>query len=185
MSKKQEKQEGDGEEQSEECGNECKDFKCSRNCHENQEKFEQAEKQADEYKELLQRLQADFENYKKRCEKQMGEIREHSKQEAIAKLLPVLDSFELALKSMQASEKNTQGVKMIFSQLHSALEGLGLKKIDCTGKAFDPYRHEALLTAESEQDGIILEELQTGYMLNDAVIRHSKVKIGKKGKTEA
>ncbi len=141
--------------------------------------IEELKMQVDEYKELLQRVQADFENYKKRCEKAALENKDYSNSELIAKLLPVLDSFDSALKNTESSQSFTEGIKGIYSQLLAILEGYGLREINAVGKQFDPYMHEVLLISESDEDNIILEELQKGYMLKGAVIRHSKVKIGK------
>ena len=110
----------------------------------------------------------------------MASFRKYANSQLIKSLLPILDSFEMALKNHGDHEKFVKGVEMIYAQLYSMLEDLGLKKIDSEGKHFDPYIHEVLLQEESEKDGIVLEELQKGYMLDDAVIRHSKVKVGKK-----
>lgn len=140
-------------------------------------------KQDQQIKDLtdsLQRLQADFENYKKRVEKQTSELKKYAQAEIVAKLLPVLDSFEIAFKNTNNKEEFIKGVEMIFSQLFQTLEDLGLKKIDSNCR-FDPYKHEVLLTQESDkEDGHILEELQKGYLFKDLIIRHSKVKIAKK-----
>jgi len=146
--------------------------------------IEELKIQIDEYKELLQRVQADFENYKKRCEKAALENKAYSNSELIAKLLPVLDSFDSALKNTDSSQNFAEGVKGIYAQLLAILEGYGLRKIYSVGKQFDPYLHEVLLISESDKDNIILEELQKGYMIKEAVIRHSKVKIGKATKIQ-
>lgn len=140
----------------------------------------ETQKHSEEYREMLQRVQADFENYKKRAERESFEAREHANREFIARMLPSIDSFQLALKSVENREQFTEGVKMIYSQLYSTLEGMGLRQIECVGKSFDPYMHEVLLVSESGDDGIVLEELQKGYMVKGAVIRHSRVRIGKK-----
>ncbi len=130
-----------------------------------------------EYLEQLQRLQAEFDNYRKRVEREKQEIYNNANEKLITRLLDILDSFELALK-----HNADEGVKMIYSQLYSLLESHGLKKIEATGK-FNPEVHEALIQEEGEEDGIIIEELQKGYILNNKVIRPSKVKISKlKGK---
>ncbi len=141
---------------------------------------DELKKKADEYKDALQRLQADFENYKKRCDRETASLRKYANAEIIKSLLPILDSFELALKNNSDHEKFVKGVEMIYAQLYSLLEDAGLKKIEAEGRRFDPYVHEVLLQEESEKDGIVLEELQKGYALDGAVIRHSKVKIGRK-----
>ncbi len=134
-----------------------------------------------ELTETLQRLQAEFENYRKRTEKEKCEFVKCSNAQLIEKLLPVLDSFELAIKNHTDHEKFVKGVEMIYAQLFSALESEGLKPVECLGKKFDPYLHEALMHGSSEkEEGTITEEFQKGYMLNGNILRHSKVKICKK-----
>ena len=134
-----------------------------------------------ELKETVQRLQAEFENYKKRVEKEKENFTKFASCEIIKKILPILDSFEVALKNKTASSEFAKGVEMIYAQFFSILENSGLKKIEAEGKKFDPYLHEALMQEESEEDdGVVIEEFQKGYYLNDIIIRHSKVKISKR-----
>lgn len=136
-----------------------------------------------ELTETLQRLQAEFENYKKRIEKEKIEFIIYAKQDLIIKLLPILDSLEIALKNTSDKDKFIKGVELIFSQLYQTLQQEGLKPIKALGEKFDPYKHEVLMNKESDkEDDIILEELQKGYMLNNKVIRHTKVKVSKKNK---
>ncbi len=139
-----------------------------------------------ELTETLQRIQAEFENYKKRIDREKAEFVKYSKHELILKLLPILDSFELAIKNSKDKSANiSKGVELIFSQLYSVLESEGMRRIDCIGKKFDPFKHEVLLQEESDkEEDIVLEELQKGYMLNDKVLRHSKVKVSKKREEE-
>lgn len=130
---------------------------------------------------LLQRLQAEFENYKKRVDKERSDFARCANQELVRKLLPVIDDFELALKNCRAKDDFYKGIQIIYSHLIEALHSQGLKQIEAVGKKFDPYYHEALLSEESaEQENIILEEMQKGYLLGDKVVRHSKVKVAKK-----
>ena len=134
-----------------------------------------------ELTDSLQRLQADFENYRRLVEKQKKEFIEYAHSDLIEKLLPILDSFELALKNKDKQEDFVKGVELIFAQLYQLLEKEGLRKIEADGKKFDPYKHEVLMTEKSgKEEDIILEELQKGYMLCSKVIRHSKVKVSKK-----
>ena len=141
-----------------------------------------------ELTDTLQRLQAEFENYKKRVEKEKEGYARYCNHKFIFRLLPLLDTFELAIKnsnagrqlSQQDFEKFRKGIEMIYAQFYSTLEAEGLRPINAVGQKLDPYRHEVLMQQESDKDDIILEEFQKGYMLNDIVIRHSKVKIGKK-----
>ena len=135
----------------------------------------------EELTETLQRLQAEFENYKKRIDKEKEEFAKYAGALTIGKMLPVLDSFEIALKNTSDREKFVEGMKMIYAQFHSVLEAEGVRPIKAAGEKFDPYRHEVLMKEESDKpEDTILEEFQKGYMLNDRVLRHSKVKISGK-----
>ena len=139
----------------------------------------------EELTDTLQRLQAEFENYKKRVDKEKSEFVKYAKAELIQRLLPTLDTFEIALKSTKDNEKFVKGMEMVYAQFVSTLQSEGLKPIEVVGKKFDPYLHEVMLKERSDKDeGIVLEELQKGYMLNDRVLRHSKVKISEKAKEE-
>lgn len=124
----------------------------------------------------IKRLQAEFENYKKRTNKEKLDFTQYACANVISKLLPILDSFEAALKN----NKLNDGTELILKQFEDILHAEGLKKIQTDGQKFDPYKHEVMMQEESEkEDGVILEELQSGYELNGHVIRHSKVKISK------
>ena len=125
------------------------------------------------YFEQLQRLQAEFENFRKRTEMERLEILKNANENLIIKLLGVLDSFELALRHI-----NDKGINMIYSELCSILEKEGLKVIKTDG-TFDPKNHEVLIQEAGKENEKILEEIQKGYTLNDKVIRASKVKISK------
>jgi len=130
---------------------------------------------------LLKKVQADFENYKKRVEKEKKDFTQFASQELIKKLLPLLDSFQLALADTKNLEDFKKGVELIYSQLWQILESEGLKPVEALGKQFDPYFHEALMQEESDkEEGEVIEELQKGFMIKDNVIRASKVKIAKK-----
>ena len=136
----------------------------------------------DELTNTLQRIQAEFENYKKRVDKEKAEFVKYSKAELIQRILPTIDTFEIALRSTKDNEKFVKGMDMVYAQLISLLHAEGLKPIESLGKKFDPYLHEVMLKEKSDDDddGIVLEELQKGYMLNDKVLRHSKVKVSEK-----
>ncbi len=143
-------------------------------------KSDEHKRLAEEYRETLQRVQAEFENYKKRAEKEFAQRNEYASAALVRKILPVLDSFELAIKNCNSNpEKFKKGVELVYAQLYSALESEGLRAIKAVGEKFDPYKHEALMQEEAEEEKV-LEELQKGYMFKEAVIRHSKVKVGKK-----
>jgi molecular chaperone GrpE len=145
------------------------------------------EKQLADYKDSLQRLQAEFENYKKRVEKEKFQAKQCASAEMAKALLPVLDTFELALKSVGNCGKDScseskiiKGMELIYSQFFSALESNGLRPIKAVGQRFDPYLHEVMLqgdTPDEKKDGIVVEEFQRGYFLNDIVLRYSKVRV--------
>ncbi len=137
-----------------------------------------------EYKTTLQRLQADFENYKKRVEKEKNDFMQFAAANVFSKMLPIVDSFELAMKNKDKKEQFIQGTELIYQQLTSFLEHEGVKKINAANQKFDPFYHEAILQEPSDKDNIVLEELQAGYKYNDRILRYSKVKIGKVIKNE-
>ncbi|MGV8172502.1 MAG: nucleotide exchange factor GrpE, partial [Candidatus Woesearchaeota archaeon] len=144
------------------------------------------ESQITELTDTLKRLQAEFENYKKRIEKENANNIKNANAGLIRELLPVMDSFELALKENNCENPETikyrKGLELIYSQLYSILEDHGLRIIDTKNQKFDPYKHEVLMVKESQEaDDKILQEFQKGYFLNDTIIRHSKVMISKHG----
>ncbi|MBN2881131.1 nucleotide exchange factor GrpE [Candidatus Woesearchaeota archaeon] len=127
----------------------------------------------------VKRVQADFENYKKRMDVHRIESIKVAAKDIITQLLPVLDSFELALKHKTTdNEIICNGFEMIYKNFEQVLENNGLTEIDAVGKDFDPYEHEALLQEQSDKKKhVVLEVLQKGYKLNGKVIRTAKVKI--------
>jgi molecular chaperone GrpE len=149
------------------------------------EQLKEKERLLSECKDQLLRLQAEFENYKKQLDKEKEEFMLNANESLIKDLLIVLDDFERAIKEIKkhrgGDKKLIDGFELIYKNFFKILEQRGLKRIDALGKKFDPYYHEALLQAHSEEEeGTILEEFQKGYLLNNKVIRHSKVKISKK-----
>ena len=143
--------------------------------------LEEKSSKIEELTDTLKRLQAEFENYKKWNAKEKSEFLKYAHADVIAQMLPVLDSFEIALKNTNDKDKFIEGMKIVYAQLHSMLGAEGLKPIKATGEKFDPYKHEVLMKEESDKpEETILEEFQKGYMLNDKVLRHSKVKISGK-----
>jgi molecular chaperone GrpE len=143
--------------------------------------IDEKQKQIDELTDTLKRLQAEFENYKKWNAKEKADFIKYSHADLIGRMLPFIDSFEIALKNTSDKDKFIEGMKIIYAQLHSLLEAEGLRPIKSVGEKFDPYRHEVLMKEESDKpEDTILEEFQKGYMLNDRVLRHSKVKVSGK-----
>jgi len=146
-----------------------------------EKKEESIKELTDKTKELtdsLKHLQAEFENYKKRIDKENENFIKYSSQNLIIKLLPIIDSFESALKNHQDKNKFLEGMNLVFSQFYSTLEKEGLKQINPMNEKFDPYKHEVMMHEKSDKpDNTITEVLQKGYILNDKIIRHAKVKI--------
>ncbi|MBU7031117.1 MAG: nucleotide exchange factor GrpE [Theionarchaea archaeon] len=148
-----------------------------------QDQLQEKDAIIEEYLSMLQRLQAEFQNYKKRVERERSAVMEQATGDLICNLLLVLDNFERALQSDASDiQSYRKGVEMIFSQFQKVLEAEGLSPIPAVGEHFDPYYHEAVLTAQGDyEDDTIVEELEKGYLLNNRVLRPSKVKVGKRG----
>ena len=126
-----------------------------------------------------QRLMADFQNYKRRTEKEKSDIYAYANEKLILGLLEVIDNFERAVLSETADEKYAEGMEMIFKQLKGVLEKSGLEEIKALGEGFDPNFHNAVMTEYNDQfeSGSVTEVLQKGYTLNGKVIRPSMVKV--------
>ena len=138
---------------------------------------EEAKKENEELKELAMRLQADFDNYRRRVSRENEEREKYGCERLIVRVLDVVDTLERAI-SHEKGEFRT-GLEMIKAQLETVLAEFGVEPIEAVGKPFDHNLHEAIATGEGEE-GMVIEEFQRGYMLHDRVIRHSKVKVGKK-----
>ncbi|MBU3902142.1 MAG: nucleotide exchange factor GrpE [Candidatus Thermoplasmatota archaeon] len=139
-------------------------------------------KTADDYLSKLQWLQAEFENFRKRIDKEKNDYVKYANKNLIMKLLDSVDDLERIMNNIKDKEI-TDGLNMVYKNFLHVLENEGLKKIDASGKNFDPYKHEAFLQVvdNSKSENTVVEELQKGYMLNENVIRPAKVKISKKG----
>lgn len=137
--------------------------------------------EADELKDRLLRLAAEFDNYKKRSLEEVSNAKGLGKAELAKALLPALDEFELALSAFNASEKedHIKGIELVFSNILGALKGAGMKEIDAKGK-YDPYRHEVVMTRESrEPEGTVIEVVRKGYTFNNMLLRPSAVIVSK------
>ena len=143
----------------------------------------EAQQMVNEERDKYLRLSAEFDNYRKRTLKEKAELIKNGAEKTLTAILPVLDDFERAIKNMEASEETKamkEGVELIFNKFQKILGQEGLQKIETEGKDFDVDFHEAiaLIPAPSEDlKGKILDCVQTGYMLNEKVIRHSKVAV--------
>lgn len=141
---------------------------------------EQKEKM-DDYYSQLQRMQADFDNYKKRSEKDLSEYIRYANENLILKILDTYEDLGRALES-ENPETLEEGVELIYKKLKDTLEGEGLQEICAEGEKFDPFKHEALMVEDHQDydDGTVIEELGKGYTLDSKVIKYSKVKVCKK-----
>lgn len=139
---------------------------------------ELAQENEDKYKRLL----AEFENARQRTEKESKKMYDIGAKEVLEKLLPVVDNFERAIMMIPEEDKDRsfeQGVDMIYKQLMTTLEGVGVTAMNAEGKEFNPDLHNAVIHVEDESFGenIVAEEMQKGYMYKDQVLRHSMVKV--------
>jgi grpE len=130
----------------------------------------------------LKRSMAEFENFRKRNEKEKATMFDMGARSMAEKLLPVVDNFERAMLAAPADGEGkafAEGITMIYNQMTKTLEDLGVKAIDCVGKEFDPNFHNAVMHIEDENLGenVVAEELLKGYMYKDTVLRHSMVKV--------
>ncbi|MEJ8739759.1 nucleotide exchange factor GrpE [Phocaeicola sp. HCN-6420] len=148
-----------------------------------EKELEEAKKTIEEQKDKYLRLSAEFDNYRKRTMKEKAELIKNGGEKAISAILPILDDLERALQNMQKAD-NVQamyeGLDLIFQKFHKVLAQEGLQKMEPVGETFDTDYHEAiaLVPAPDEaQKGKVLDCVQTGYKLNDKVIRHAKVVV--------
>lgn len=153
------------------------------------QELEKEHRLATEYKEHLQRLAADFENYRKRIEKERKDFIKFSKEDLIHELLPILDNFEMALhhvKNTTEPKKIIEGIELVERQFHNILKKEGLEVIETKGKKFNPYIHEAIMHEGTNKypEDIIINELRKGYILSGKVVRPAQVKISKRKKEE-
>lgn len=150
---------------------------------EKEQEIESLMQQLEEQQKRLLRIQADYENYKRRTRQEMINERKYKAQDLAMELLPVIDNFERALQvDVDESSKGLyEGIVMVYNQLIEALKSQGVEQIEAEGKQFDPNLHHAVMQVEDEgyESNDIVEELQKGYILNDRVLRPSMVKVNK------
>lgn len=138
--------------------------------------------QAEEYLQMAQRVQADFDNFRRRTIQERDDFMKYGSLRLATNLLPILDNFERAMSASGSDGAQLkEGIELIYRQLRDVLEKEGVKPMEAVGKEFDPNFHEAVMQAPSEEhpDNVIIEELQKGYMLADRVIRPAMVKVAK------
>jgi len=141
------------------------------------------QQEKDEIYEKMIRLQAEYDNFKKRTQKEKQSERKYKAQEVVNELLPAIDNFERALQVEVTGETASflEGMEMVYRQFKDALTNQGVEEIETVGTEFDPNIHHAVMQVEDEEkdSNIIVEELQKGYMLKDRVIRPAMVKVNK------
>ncbi len=149
------------------------------------EKIHALKERNEELTDKYRRLYADFDNYKKRTAKEWLEKNKEAGKDVIVQLLPVLDDFERAIKTIRTSdnlEAIREGSELIFGKLNKNLEQKGLEPMQSIGQPFDTERHEAITdipAPDENSKGIVLDEIEKGYLLNGKIIRYAKVVIGK------
>ena len=133
----------------------------------------------EELTDKVKRQMAEFDNFRKRTEKEKSSMYIIGAKEIVEKILPVVDNFERGLAQAQEGDAFADGMKMIYKQLTTTLDELGVKPIEAVGKEFNPDFHNAVMHVEDEEVGenIVVEEFQKGYTYKDFVVRHSMVKV--------
>jgi len=147
-------------------------------------RLSQLQSERDEYLDTLRRVQAEFENYRKRVIKEQTALVDRATEGLVEQLLPVLDSFELALKNFDAAggqdtESVRKGVELVYAELLGVLEKAGLSRVEAEGKPFDPNVHEAVMQEEGEGEPVVTDVLRTGYTLKGRVLRPAMVKVSR------
>ena len=140
------------------------------------DKFEQ---QIEDLTDRLKRSMAEFDNYRKRTEKEKSSMYIIGAKDIVEKMLPIVDNFERGLAQAPEDDPFAEGMKMIYKQMMTAFDEMGVKPIEAVGKDFDPNLHNAVMHVEDESVGenIVVEEFQKGYTYMDFVVRHSMVKV--------
>ena len=146
------------------------------------EKKDKKDEKIEELTDRVRRQMAEFDNFRKRTEKEKTQMFETGAKSIVEKILPVVDNFERGLAAVTEEEKGTpfvEGMEKIYKQMMTVLEEAGVKPIEAVGQALDPNLHNAVMHVEDEEFGenIIAEEFQKGYTYRDSVVRHSMVKV--------
>ena len=146
------------------------------------DKKDKKDEKIEELTDRLTRQMAEFDNFRKRSEKEKSQMYEIGAKDIIEKILPVVDNFERGLDSIPEEEKGSpfaEGMEKIYKQLMTTLDSLGVKPIKAVGQEFNPDFHNAVMHVEDEEFGenVVAEEFQKGYMYRESVVRHSMVKV--------
>lgn len=175
--------EADGAQEAQQSKEEAKEEKKEKKKKEKTDKKQEALKEKiEELEDRVKRQMAEFENFRKRTEKEKTAMFETGAKSVIEKILPVVDNFERGLAAVPEEEKGAgfaQGMEMIYKQLMTELENMGVKPIPAVGEEFNPDFHNAVMQVESEEfeSGVVAQELQKGYTYRDSVVRHSMVAV--------
>ena len=180
--KEQEPKEEPAESSEEKKSEDAKDEDKKKGLFNKKEKKNPLQEKVDELNDKVLRQMAEFENFRKRTDKEKAQQFELGQSNILEKLLPIVDNFERGLAAVPESEKDgafADGMNKIYKQLVTELENLGVTPIEAVGKEFDPNFHNAVMQVESEEygSGIVAQELQKGYMFHDTVLRHSMVGV--------
>lgn len=146
------------------------------------DKKDKKDEQIEALTDQVKRQMAEFDNFRKRTEKEKSSMYEMGARSVIEKILPVIDNFERGLDTVPTDEADspfTEGMRMIYKQMMTELENIGVKPIEALGTEFNPDFHNAVMQVESEEyeSGYVAQELQKGYMYRDSVVRHSMVAV--------
>jgi molecular chaperone GrpE len=144
--------------------------------------LDELRREKDSLQDRLLRTAAEFDNYRKRVERERRELADHMKADVLAEILPIVDNFERALQAPASDEEPfRKGVELIHKQMIDFLRKRGVKPIEALGADFDPNFHQAVIheTSPSHREGEVIEELQRGYMLGDKLLRPAMVKVAK------
>ena len=146
------------------------------------EKKDKKDEKIEELTDQVKRQMAEFDNFRKRTEKEKNQMFETGAKSVIEKILPVIDNFERGLAAVPEDEKESafvEGMDKVYRQMIKELDAIGVKPIEAVGKEFDPEYHNAVMQVESEEydSGIVAQELQKGYIYHDSVVRHSMVAV--------
>jgi len=148
----------------------------------NNDPLEELRREKDSLQDRLLRTAAEFDNYRKRVERERRDLADYMKAEILAEILPIADNFERALQAPSSdTDSLRKGVELIHKQMHDFLRKRGVTPIEALGADFDPNFHQAVIheTSPSHRDGEVIEELQRGYMLGDKLLRPAMVKVAK------
>lgn len=145
-------------------------------------KKDKKDEQIEDLTDRLKRQMAEFENFRKRTEKEKTQMFDMGAKTIVEKILPVIDNFERGLSTVPEDKKDdpfVSGMEMVYKQLMTELDNAGVKPIECAGQEFNPDFHNAVMQVENDEleSGMIAQELQKGYMYKDSVVRHSMVSV--------